>query len=153
MSEQRAWFEHDNKGCECVIGSGTAKTILLVEDEKFVREVTSEVLRSAGYNVVAAKDAAEAYAGYDALGGNVDLLVTDVILPGEPGNMIAEKLAKGNADLRVLFVTGYPEQMGRDLRRGEELLAKPFSTAALLQQIKRLLPEQQWWTVGYARFR
>src|ERR1035441_10058262 len=69
-----------------------AKTILLVEDEAFVREVTCEVLRSAGYRVLAAKNAAEAMRIYEARGDEVELLIRDVVLPGESGRVLAGEI-------------------------------------------------------------
>ena len=65
--------------------SWVAETILFVEDEAFVREVTCEVLRSAGYRVLVANNAAEAAGIYDQRRGEVELLLSDVVLPGEMG--------------------------------------------------------------------
>lgn len=115
------------------------ETILFVEDEAFVREVTCEVLRSAGYRVLTARNAAEGVQAYDLERGAVDLLLTDVILPGENGRALAAWLKRKNPDLRVLFVTGYVEQMGLRMGEQEECLAKPFSRGTLLQTIRRLV--------------
>jgi two-component system cell cycle sensor histidine kinase/response regulator CckA len=73
----------------------------------------------------------------------VDLLLTDVILPGETGLTLAGRLRREDSELKVLFVTGYAEHLG--LCRGEhaECLAKPFSTGALLQKIKQMLDTWQ----------
>jgi CheY-like chemotaxis protein len=115
-----------------------AHTILLVEDETFVREVTREVLQSAGYRVLAAGTGTEAIATYEN-DGNVDLLITDVVLPGETGLALAARLQVENPQLIVLFVTGYIERM----KIGEEnCLAKPFSSEALLRTIRRLLSDR-----------
>jgi len=115
------------------------ETILYVEDEAFVREVTCEVLRSAGYRVVTARNAAEGAQAYDLERGAVDLLLTDVILPGENGRALAGRLKRGNPALKVLFVTGYAEQMGLRMGEHEECLAKPFSSGTLLQTLRRLI--------------
>ena len=124
---------------------GGSETILFVEDEAFVRNVTSEVLRSAGYKVLTAKNADEALAAYREYRGAVDFLLTDVILPGETGTTLAGRLRREDPELKVLFVTGYAEQLG--LCKGEraECLAKPFSTVVLLQRIKQLLDSRQAW--------
>ena len=116
-----------------------AGTILFVEDEAFVRDVTCEVLRSAGYRVLMAKNAAEAMRIYEARGNDVELLLSDVVLPGESGRAFAGRLRRENPGLKVLLVTGYAEQMG--LRDGlqEECLAKPFSTEVLLGRVRQLL--------------
>lgn len=112
-------------------------TILLVEDEAFVRDVTREVLQSAGYRVLAAGTAREAIAIYEN-DGNVDLLISDVVLPGETGPVLAARLQREYPQLIVLFVTGYIEQM----KIGEEnCLAKPFSSETLVQTVRRLLCE------------
>lgn len=120
-----------------------AETILLVEDEAFVREVTSEVLRSAGYRVLAAKNAAEAvrlYSAYqDAHRGEIELLLTDVVLPGESGRELSRRLRRENPGLKILLVTGYAEQLGRLEAEREEFLPKPFSTDVLLRRVSHLL--------------
>jgi len=116
-----------------------AETILLVEDEAFVRDVASEVLRSAGYEVLTAGNAVEAASVYFGHGG-VELLLSDVILPGENGRVLARRLRRENPELKVLLVTGYVEQMGlQGTQQEEECLAKPFSTAVLLHRVREML--------------
>jgi len=116
-----------------------AATILFVEDEAFVREVTGEVLRSAGYLILTAKNAAEAVCVYDAHRGDVELLLTDVVLPDETGRALAGRLRRENPGLKVLFVTGYSDQMAVPGTKHEECLAKPFSTEVLLRRVRQLL--------------
>jgi DNA-binding response OmpR family regulator len=115
------------------------QTILLVEDEALVREVTGEVLRSAGYRVLAAKDAKGAMRIYEAQGEEVELLLSDVVLPGESGRVLAGKLRRENPWLKILLVTGYAEQMGPRGTTQEECLAKPFSTEVLLGRVRQVL--------------
>jgi CheY-like chemotaxis protein len=115
------------------------ETILFVEDETFVREVTCEVLRAAGYRVLPAKNAAEAMRVYDARRSEVELLLTDVVLPGETGRALAGKLRRENPDLKVLLVSGYAEQMGCEEAPYQDCLAKPFSTEVLLRRVRQLL--------------
>lgn len=115
---------------------GESRTILLVEDETFVREVASEVLRAAGYRVLTAKNAVEAMQIYGS-GFEIDLLLTDVVLPGETGPALAERLRRANPRLPVLLATGYGEQMARET--SEECLAKPFSSEELLGRVRQLL--------------
>jgi CheY-like chemotaxis protein len=139
-----------SRACCCedeLEASAGADTILLVEDEAFVRVVSCEVLRSAGYRVLTAKNAAEAVSVYDARRGEVELLLTDVVLPGETGCTLAGRLRRVNPELKVLLVTGYGEQMGlleakleaRSEARSEECLAKPFSSEVLLRRVRQLL--------------
>jgi CheY-like chemotaxis protein len=116
-----------------------SKTILYVEDEPFVREVTREVLEAAGYRVFSAGDASQAHRICSERCPHVDLLLTDVVLPGESGFLLAAKLKRENPSLRVLFVTGYPQQAGILRAENEDCLHKPFSTVTLLARVKRSL--------------
>jgi two-component system cell cycle sensor histidine kinase/response regulator CckA len=126
-----------------------AETILFVEDEAFVRGVVSEVLRSAGYRVLTAQNALEAAVAFERRAGAIDLLLTDVILPGENGRTLARSLAKKNPRLKILFVTGYGDQMNllaaenpdreNPGRQSIHCLPKPFSAGILLQRIRQLL--------------
>ena len=122
------------------------ETILFVEDEAFVREVTGEVLRSAGYRVLTAKNATEATGVYDQRRGEVELLLTDVVLPGETGRALAGRLRRENPGLKVLLVTGYAEQMGLREAMREECLAKPFSTEVLLRRVRQVLDRREQWS-------
>ena len=122
-------------GVNCA-GTDKTRTILLVEDEGFVREVACEVLRSAGYRVLTAKNAAEAEIIHERCGEEITLLFTDVVMPGESGRTLAAKLLGRNPRLKVLLATGYGEQMAMS---GEECLAKPFSSGELLRRVKCLM--------------
>jgi len=115
------------------------ETILVVEDQGFVRDVTCEVLRLAGYRVLQARDAAEATCAYEQHFGAVNLLVTDIVLPGETGNALAQRLRRENPSLKVLLITGYPAQISRLEGKSEECLRKPFSTPVLLRKVRQLL--------------
>jgi two-component system, cell cycle sensor histidine kinase and response regulator CckA len=121
---------------------------LLVEDEVFVRDVASEVLRSAGYCVLTAKNAVEAEQAYVRRCGEVDLLLTDVILPGENGRSFAQRLRLGDPKVKILLVTGYTEQMRMLESGGQECLAKPFSTLELLEKVKDMIPERDFASEG-----
>ena len=124
--------------CTCEEAAG-AETILFVEDEAFVREVMCEVLRSAGYRVLPAKNAVEAMRTYEEYRGRTDLLLTDMVLPGETGRALAGRLRRGDPQLKVLLVSGYSEQMGVLEATQVECLAKPFSTEVLLRRVRKLL--------------
>lgn len=121
------------------------RTILLVEDEEFVRNVTRETLRTAGYRVLATGDSATADRRYEEFGTEVDLLLTDMILPGENGAELAAKMRQQNPGLKVLFVTGYPDQIAVLKSAGEQYLLKPFCTEALLKKVSELMerPEME----------
>jgi CheY-like chemotaxis protein len=88
--------------------------------------------------VLLAKNAVEAVHVYEQCGGEVELLLTDIVLRGETGRGLAERLRRKNPALKVLLVTGYAEQMG--LREGnQECLAKPYSTEVLLRRVRQRL--------------
>jgi DNA-binding response OmpR family regulator len=129
----------ESYNCSADQGSEEGETILLVEDEPFVREVTCEILRSAGYCVVTARNASEGASVYYACRGAVNLLLTDVVLPGETGRTLAGRLRRRDPGLKVLLVSGYTEQMVLSHRMQEELLEKPFSSEVLLRRVKELL--------------
>jgi CheY-like chemotaxis protein len=83
-------------------------TILLVEDEAFVREITGEILEAAGYRVLKTRNAAEAIGAFRRYKAIVRLLLTDVVLPGRNGRELATALRKINPKLKTIFISGYP---------------------------------------------
>jgi two-component system, cell cycle sensor histidine kinase and response regulator CckA len=91
--------------------SGNRGTILLVEDESFLREVTCEILESAGYRVLKTDTAAEAISAFDEYKTIVRLLLTDIVLPGQNGRDLATDLRCVCPKLRIIFVSGYPENV------------------------------------------
>jgi two-component system cell cycle sensor histidine kinase/response regulator CckA len=101
--------------------------------------VACEVLQLAGYRVLSAKNSREAGFIYEQYGTDVDLLLTDVILPGETGLALACRLRRENKGLKILLVTGYAMQMELRELPPEEVLAKPFSSETLLKRIRHLL--------------
>ncbi len=115
------------------------QTILLVEDEAFVRKVTAEVLESAGYTLVIAGDAREALAYHGRLAP--DLLLADVVMPGMSGRELAAEFTSLYPNTRVLLMSGYAEQLtDHELtRHGREYLAKPFSIHTLLNRVRAVL--------------
>jgi DNA-binding NtrC family response regulator len=118
------------------------ETILLVEDEALVREVTCEVLQAAGYRVLAVKNVAEGACLHDRHRDKIGLLITDIVLPDGNGRELADKLRKQDPKLKVLFMTGYGEEMGLHEKVRPECLAKPFSSEALLNHVQRLVKQQ-----------
>ncbi len=122
-----------------VAGTGT---ILLVEDDEVVRHATRRILAAGGYQVVEASNAEDARAIFRARGSEFDLLVTDVMMPGESGASLAQALRQERPDLPVLFISGYPgEDLARlGLRIGEvELLRKPFTVRELTGRVGEVL--------------
>jgi CheY-like chemotaxis protein len=139
LSSEVAPDEYQSLGLGQEFFRGT-ETILLVEDEGFVREVTKEVLQSAGYRVLMASNATEALAHGECL-RQVDLLLTDIVLPGKDGRALAGVLRSLQPNLAVLFVSGYPLRLAEiaAAEPAEAWLPKPFSVAALLQKVRQVL--------------
>jgi len=124
-----------------VRASGGKATILVVEDEEAVRRFAVRALRRAGYDVLDAGSAEDALALLpDA--APVDLLFTDVVLPGMDGRRLAEELAKREPDVTVLYTSGYTndEVLRRGVSRSElSFLQKPYATKDLLERVGELI--------------
>ncbi|TWI56533.1 PAS domain S-box-containing protein [Pseudomonas duriflava] len=124
-----------------VLAAGTGESILVVEDENGVRSVIIEVLKELGYRV---QEAVEAKAALPVLESDtpLDLLVTDVGLPGMNGRQLAEKAREYRPNLKILLITGYAGQavVRQDfLGPGMEMLTKPFSIEGLAAKIRQML--------------
>jgi two-component system, cell cycle sensor histidine kinase and response regulator CckA len=119
-------------------------TILLVEDEDFVREITGEILENEGFRVLKARNAAEAESTFRRYGKIVRLLLTDVVLPGKNGRDLAAELRRTNPRLPTIFVSGYPENAvtQKALVEGMFYLPKPFSAASLLRKLQHVLAKE-----------
>ncbi|SDY90110.1 PAS domain S-box-containing protein [Micromonospora pattaloongensis] len=122
------------------VARGRGETILVVEDEAALREATTRLLRRNGYEVVEAGNGIEALEA--AANTRWDLLLTDVVMPHMSGRELAERLRLHRPDLRVLFMSGYSQEVlgpGKALDEGVTLLAKPFTEAALLAKVHAAL--------------
>jgi len=118
------------------------ETILLVEDEDAVRMVETVTLERCGFHVIAASDGLEALARARAHAGHIDLLLTDVVLPGMHGRELAETLVLERPGLRVLFASGFSDHDGllRGIRVDEvPFLPKPFTPSQLAQRVRAVL--------------
>jgi two-component system, cell cycle sensor histidine kinase and response regulator CckA len=119
---------------------GTA-TVLLVEDERAVRELVRIILERAGYSVVEAANADEAETLFSAM-GSLDLLLTDVVMPGRSGFELFKRLHAKLPSLRVLFISGYTDYAAFDSTIIEPDLAfleKPFSAEGLIAKVREVL--------------
>lgn len=116
------------------------ETILLVEDEAFVREVAAEVLQSAGYRMLLAANADEAFEAYGKCGGAVHLLLADIVLPGMSGRELAARFAGLSPKAQILLMSGHAEQSVRErCDQCESYLAKPFTMLTLLRRVRDAL--------------
>jgi two-component system cell cycle sensor histidine kinase/response regulator CckA len=117
-------------------------TILLTEDEQDVREVAREFLESGGYTVIEARNGAEAMELVAKHQGDIDLLVTDMVMPGMTGQELGKLLRQKRAGLPVLYMSGYTEHAAAESLVEDasiRLLAKPFSRWAFLRAIHDIL--------------
>jgi two-component system cell cycle sensor histidine kinase/response regulator CckA len=121
---------------------GSSETVLLVEDEDLVRQLTREILTRHGYRVLEAADGVAALEVVQQYGGAIDLMVTDVVMPRMSGNELVEHVRPLRPGMRVLYVTGYSEEaIARQgqLTEGIELLPKPFTPGVLTAKIRQIL--------------
>ncbi len=125
---------------------GGKETILLVEDETIVRHLALKVLTRLGYNVLEASDGKDAHQKAREYRGHIDLLVTDVVMPGMNGRQVAESLQRIYPDLRVLFTSGYADNVVRRdgvLEQGAHFLEKPYSPQTLAKTVRDVLTLRQ----------
>ncbi len=123
--------------------NGAGETILVVEDEPVVRSLVVEVLNDLGYQTIEAGDATEALPSLED-GQRIDLLITDVGLPGMNGRQLADVARQHRPSLKVLFATGYAESatakdfLGRDMA----VITKPFAIEAFASKVREMLGAQ-----------
>jgi len=114
------------------------KTILLAEDESLLRELGETILRQAGYKVVTAPGAQELRALVSEYSDRVDLLLTDVIMPGLGGQELVALVKRRWPDIRILYMSGYSSEEIDDLDRDAGFLQKPFTPGELMKKIADL---------------
>jgi two-component system, cell cycle sensor histidine kinase and response regulator CckA len=117
--------------------------VLLVEDEPFVREATCHILQSAGFDVLPTADAQEAMRVYENNGRRIDLLMTDMALPGRNGRQLAHDLRNTSAEIPILLTSGYVESECDSEPREPRtyFLPKPYSRAELVEMMETILSE------------
>ncbi len=119
-----------------------SETILLVEDEESLRKLADMFLRDSGYHVLTAADGAQALQVARQYAGPIHLLLTDVVMPGINGRVLAERLAPSQPGMRILYVSGYTDSFiaGHGvLEAGAHLLHKPFTEESLTRKVRELL--------------
>jgi two-component system cell cycle sensor histidine kinase/response regulator CckA len=127
---------------------GHGEVILVVEDDAFVRGLAAEALGECGYHVLVAPDGDQAIRLAQEYSGPIELVLTDVILPGMNGRQVAERLTQSRPDLRVLFMSGYTDDViarassagrTRAWAAGSKLLQKPFTLESLASGVREAL--------------
>jgi two-component system cell cycle sensor histidine kinase/response regulator CckA len=116
----------------------SASRILVVDDEDAIREVARRILTREGYEVIAASGGEEALSLLTDKGEQVDLLLTDVIMPRMSGKELAERFTSLRTDARVLYMSGYTDRL-IGLDEVDALLEKPFNGDGLLDAVGRAL--------------
>jgi PAS domain S-box len=119
-----------------------SETILLVEDDEAVRELTEMVLKSYGYNVLVAEEPAHAQKLSDTPGLDIALVLTDVVMPTMSGRELVKRLTDRHPHLRVLYMSGYTDNVitsGGVLEPGLAFLQKPFTPASLASKVREVL--------------
>jgi PAS domain S-box-containing protein len=118
------------------------ETVLVVEDEELVLDVARRILTQHGYRVLVARSGAEALALIDGRSEKIDLLLTDVVMPGATGKEVAEAVSERRPNIRVLYMSGYPESVVASqgvVDQAIRLLSKPFKALDLLQHVRGVL--------------
>ena len=119
-----------------------SETILLVEDSEPLKKLAQKFLESAGFHVLSAASGEEALEVAAHYGGTFDLLLTDVVMPGMNGRVLAEQLLPRQPGMRVLYMSGYTDSFiaGHGvLEPGTHLLHKPFTDEVLIRKVREVL--------------
>ena len=128
---------------EADVPSGS-ETILLVEDDPQVRELAHRVLQEQGYTVLEASNGEEALELLTSHTGPIDLLLTDVVMPGMSGKALADQLLRTQPDLRAIFMSGYTDEAIAHhgvLDPDVAFLQKPFSPTILARKVRDVLDD------------
>jgi two-component system, cell cycle sensor histidine kinase and response regulator CckA len=130
------------QGADAPAAPRGSETVLLVEDDEMVRRLAREVLEANGYRVLEAAGGAEAFALAQNAGRQLDLLLTDVVMPGASGKELAEAVGALRPGLAVLYVSGYTDETivhHGVLDAGTAFLQKPFTPDALARKVREVL--------------
>lgn len=121
------------------------ETILLVEDEDALRNLTKLILRSSGYNVLSTRHGGEALQVCHEHVGEIQLLFTDVVMPKMSGRQLADLLIPFRPTMKLLYMSGYTDDtmVRHGIREGTNFLAKPFTPLALAQKVREVLDGTQ----------
>jgi PAS domain S-box-containing protein len=118
------------------------ETILVVEDEDLVVDVASRILTRHGYRVLVARSGVEALEVIQTHRGTIHLLLTDVVMPGLTGKDVAERVSAARPEIRVLYMSGYPESVITSqgvIEQEIRLMSKPFKAPDLLEHVRAVL--------------
>jgi CheY-like chemotaxis protein len=140
---EQAGDELDRQKQPEVATSSGSETILLVEDDEIVRDLIRQVLTGYGYTILEASYGREAITICQQYSGTIDLLITDVIMPGGmDGSELAEQLVLLSPQIKVLYISGYPGEViahRSNLVPNTSFISKPFSPTILGQKVREIL--------------
>ncbi|HMK22039.1 MAG TPA: PAS domain S-box protein, partial [Terriglobales bacterium] len=125
--------------------TGGSETVLLVEDEDSVRELVRDTLIGRGYHVIEAENGLAGMKQTESYSGKIDLLITDVVMPGMSGRELAQRVAAARPDIKVLYLSGYTEDAiihEGALDPGTAFLQKPFTLHGLARKVHEVLHGQ-----------
>lgn len=120
----------------------TGETVLLVEDEELVRGMARQILETAGYRVLEASNGDEAIRIYESCGERVDLMLSDVVMPGMSGRELADHLAPLAPEMSIIFMSGYTDDVivhHRVLNEETAFIEKPFTPDDFMRKIREVL--------------
>jgi len=141
LSEYEEEADHVSREVKHPESMRVKKTILLVEDEQIVRELAKKILLQAGYHVLSARNGREAIMACKKIKDALDLLLSDVIMPGMNGLELAKKINAIQPKLKVLYMSGYSDKSiihEAVTRRGSNFIQKPFSPETLLKKVREI---------------
>ena len=121
---------------------GRGGTVLLVEDSDSVRAVVAKMLEEGGLTVLQASGGEEALAFARRGDAQIDLLLTDIVMPEVSGVELADRLERERPDVRILFMTGYAEEVVVNegiLGKGRECIGKPFTQEQITRRVRKIL--------------
>ena len=127
---------------ETLINSHGSETILLVEDEEFVRKLAQTILKQSGYTVMTAQNGTEALLVLKSHHGSVDMMLTDVIMPDMNGKELFTRASKEYPGLKILYMSGYTDDVITQhgvLEEGTAFIQKPFTVQVLIAKIREVL--------------
>jgi CheY-like chemotaxis protein len=138
----RIYLPQAEQAVTATTGETTSRTtVLVVEDNHGLRDLASLVLEEAGFAVLSAASGPEALAVSAGHPGHIDLLLTDLVMPGMSGTKLAERLRAQRLGLNVIYMTGYGANNDKELSlpHGSDLLVKPFLPEQLLERVEAVL--------------
>ncbi len=124
------------------VAAGGSETVLLVEDEESVRQLVRETLQAKGYKVVEAENGEAGVAAAANHAGRIDIIITDVVMPGMGGRELVKRLAETRPETKVLYLSGYTEDAivnEGTIESGTAFLQKPFTLQNLSRKVREVL--------------